>query len=75
MEQDASCGSQGDHDGQPRTGNSIGSLGRLMRGKSDIKPKYFAAESIVLTSPPGQLRLLILRNRPEPDGFVCSNSG
>ena len=75
MEQDKSNGSQGDHDGQPRTGNSIGSLGRLMRGESDIKPKYVSAESVVLTSPPGQLRRLIPRNRPEPDGFVCRTSG
>ena len=75
MEQDTYCGSQGDHDGQPRTGNSIGSLERLMRGESDIKPKYFAAEGVVLTSPPRQLRRLIPRNHPEPDGFVCSTSG
>ena len=30
VEQEAACGSQGEEDGSPRTGNSIDSVGRLM---------------------------------------------
>ena len=30
VEQETACGSQGEEDGPPRTGNSIDSLGRLM---------------------------------------------